>query len=487
MMRKSLLILLFIGSLLFAAEFRDGHLYLEVNLATGSSLSIESSSMKISDETELFQENLHGKLDIALPSSEQENRYGIIDRIEKACTDNPNDAVQREYFAWEDGYLVLKKECVYYRPESFSTIARAKKYAEALGIFSQRIQLIPIVNATISFKDAKRKTYYFESPLKILSDQIWIDGLRYEGEFILKVVEDRLVLNQIIPLEEYIAGVIPNEIGNYSPAEALKAQAVAARTHAVNLLLYNRHTKDGYDLCNRTHCQVYKGKYQRNVAIESAVMYTAAEILTTLDRVADATYHSCCGGKTDSSQAIWKGSYIPHLSGSTCIPEADRYDLSTEAGAANWLNIKPQTNGMSTWESGTLHWERRLSSKTLAKSLGLSRIHSIEILERGRSGRILKLRIKGNKEIILSGEYKIRQAFEALPSSFFYFEGAAGRPIIYPPATIVIIGRGSGHGVGMCQVGALRMARNGSEYADILELYYPKTVISTDWIENDEF
>jgi SpoIID/LytB domain protein len=486
MMRKSLLILLFITSLLFAAEFRDGHLYLEVNLATGSSLNIESSSVKISDETELFQNNLQGKLEIALPVSDQENRYGIIDKIEKICATDPKDAVQREYFVWEDDHLVLRKECIYYRPESFSTSARAQKYAEALGIFPQRIQLIPVVNATISFKDASRKTYYFESPLKIISGQLWVDGVPYEGEFRLKVVEDKLVLNQIVPIEEYIAGVIPNEIGNYSPMEALKAQAVAARSHAVNLLLYNRHTKDGYDLCNSTHCQVYKGKYRRNEAIETAVMYTAAEIMTTPEQVADATYHSSCGGKTESSQAVWKGNYIPHLSGSTCITEADQYDLSTEAGAANWLKIKPKTDGMSTWESATLHWERQISSKDLAKNLGLSKINSIEILERGRSGRILKLKIKGNKDIILSGEYKIRQAFEALPSSYFYFEGAAGRPIIYPPATITIIGRGSGHGVGMCQVGALRMARQGLEYADILQVYYPKTVINTDWIYDEQ-
>ncbi len=487
MMRKALLILLFIVSLLGAAEFRDGTLYLEVNLASGPNLNIASSSMRISDVTELFQETLQGKLEIALPSSELENRYGIIDRIEKGRSEYPNDAVQREYFAWEDEHLLLKHESIYYRPESFSDIARARKYAEILGAASKNIQLIPIVNATVSFKDVSGQSYFFESPLKIVSDQLWIGALCYEGEFILKVVEDRLVLNQLLPLEEYIAGVVPNEIGNYSPTEALKAQAVAARSHAINLLLYNRHSKDGYDLCNSTHCQVYKGKYLRNAAIEEAVVETAAEIMTTIDRVADATYHSSCGGKTDSSQAIWNGSYIPHLSGSTCMPQADQYDLSTEAGAAQWLSVSPQTQGMSNWEKGTLSWERQISRKTLAKNLGLTRINSIQILERGRSGRILKLKIQGNKEIILSGEYKIRQAFEGLPSSFFVFAGESGKSTICPPANIIVKGRGSGHGVGMCQVGALRMARNALEYADILQIYYPKTIISTDWIQNDEF
>lgn len=485
MMRKSLLILLFITSLLSAAEFRDGTLYLEINLISGMNLSIEANSMNISDVTELFHLSPQGKLDIAMTTLELENRYGIIDRIEAGRAEYPNDCVQREYFAWEDDSLILKQESIYYRPESFSDIVRAQKYAEVLGLAPKDIRQIPIVNATVSLKDARGQSYFFESPLKIVSDQLWIGGLCYDGEFRLKVVEDRLVLNQILPLEEYIAGVVPNEIGNYSPAEALKAQAVAARTHAVNLLLYNRHTKDGYDLCSSTHCQVYKGKHLRNDAIEEAVVQTAAEILTIIGRVADATYHSSCGGKTDSSQAIWNGGYLPHLSGSTCIPEADRYDLSTERGVVNWLNIQPQTQGMSSWERGTLSWERRLSRKALAKNLGLTRINSIQIIERGRSGRILKLKIQGNREIILSGEYKIRQAFDGLPSSVFYFYGNAGKSTLYPPPTIVIKGRGSGHGVGMCQVGALRMARTGHEYTDILQLYYPETLISTDWIQDE--
>ncbi|MCB5255121.1 MAG: SpoIID/LytB domain-containing protein [Candidatus Cloacimonadaceae bacterium] len=485
-MRKSLLILLFIGSLLIAAEFRDGTLYLEINLSSGLNLSIEADSMDISDVSELFHHNAQGKLDIAMTTLELENRYGFIDRIEEGRAEHPNDCVQREYFSWEDDRLILKQESIYYRPESFSDIVRAQKYAEALGLAPKDIQQIPIGNATVSLKGLSGQSYFLESPLKIISDQLWIDGLCYDGEFRLKVVEDRLVLNQLLPLEEYIAGVVPNEIGNYSPAEALKAQAVAARTHAVNLLLYNRHTKDGYDLCNGTHCQVYKGRYQRNAAIEEAVEQTAAEILITTDRVADATYHSSCGGKTDSSQAIWNGGFIPHLSGSTCIPQADQYDLSTEKGAANWLNIKPQTQGMSSWERGTLFWEKQISRKALAKNLGLSRINSIQIIKRGRSGRILTLKIKGNKEIILNGEYKIRQAFDGLPSSFFYFEGNAGKSTISPPATIMIKGRGSGHGVGMCQVGALRLARTDHEYTDILQIYYPKTLITTDWIQDEQ-
>ncbi|MCK9583695.1 MAG: hypothetical protein M0R69_02140, partial [Candidatus Cloacimonetes bacterium] len=153
-MRKSLLILLFIGSLLGAAEFRDGTLYLEVNLASGLKLSLESDSLIITDVTELFQENLQGKVEIAMPSTELENRYGIIDRIEEGRTEDPNDAVHRAYFAWEDDHLILKQQSIYYRPESFSTISRAQQYVEALGSSSRDIQLIPIVDATVSLKDA---------------------------------------------------------------------------------------------------------------------------------------------------------------------------------------------------------------------------------------------------------------------------------------------------------------------------------------------
>ncbi|MDD5536857.1 MAG: hypothetical protein PHS36_06750, partial [Candidatus Cloacimonetes bacterium] len=98
---------------------------------------------------------------------------------------------------------------------------------------------------------------------------------------------------------------------------------------------------------------------------------------------------------------------------------------------------------------------------------------------------ILKLRISGDRQTILEGEYKIRQSFGMLPSSMFVFKSAAGKTIYYPGSSISLKGRGSGHGVGMCQVGALRKARLGEEYTQILSTYYPGTELKIIRMEDE--
>lgn len=485
-MRKLSALLLFSLSLLFAAEIRDGMLYLEINLATSQHLSLEGEGLELSDKDQLFEQVYSGNIAIDVVSTEVENRYGIIERVESAHEQSDSQAVTNSSFSWENDQLKIKHEYWFFLPDSFSDLQAAQSYASSINYPYSRIQSIPIVNSTVRIVGKDGKESYFESPLSIYSKgSLWLNGLPYEGEFVLKVRGGKLVLNQILPLEEYIAGVIPNEIGNNSPLEALKAQAVAARTHAVSLLLYNRHSKDGYDLCSSTHCQVYKAKHLRNELIEEAVMQSAGEVIVTEDRVADATYHSSCGGKTDTSQAIWNGAYIPHLGGSTCLNAAENYDLSSEEDVNKWINSKVDSSGMSSWEKSTMMWERSISRAKLAENIGLSSIRSIEVLERGCSGRILKLRISGDRQTILEGEYKIRQSFGMLPSSMFVFKSAAGKAIYYPGSSISLKGRGSGHGVGMCQVGALRKARLGEEYTQILSTYYPGTELKIIRMEDE--
>nr|MDK2851627.1 stage sporulation protein [Candidatus Cloacimonadota bacterium] len=482
-MKHISLILIFISSLLFAAEFREGTLFLEINLATDQRIEISANTTYISDESGLFGQELHGNLAFESLPGAVESRFGILDWVQEAGPESPPDGVLSKSFAWEEDHLVLKQEMHYFLEQSFSDKDRALDFAHVLGINPKNVHEIPIVNPRIKVIDASGEEFYFESPIRIISDQLWLRDRVYDSEFVLKVINGKLVLNHVVPLEEYIAGVIPNEIGNDCPMEALKAQAVAARSHAVSLLLYNRHQNDGYDLCNSTHCQVYKGKYLRNDEINQAVSATALEIMTVEDRVADATYHSSCGGKTDSSHAIWNGKDIPHLSGSICIPEAKNFDLTSESGAARWIDSPLDTSGMSSWERGSLNWQKNISSSELAKNLGVSSIRSIRIVKRGKSGRITSMLINNTHRI--DGEYRVRQAFGMLPSSFFYFAGQAGKNIIYPGKMITLKGRGSGHGVGMCQVGALRMSRNGKNYTEILQTYYPNIRLSTQWIPDE--
>lgn len=486
-MRKALLILLLAICGLNAAEFRDNSLYLEINLASDTTLSLkpEGGSVELTDESLLFSRSLSGSFTVSIVNPDATSLFGILERVEEGS--DSDEAITRQSFAWVDEHLVIKQELQYFFPNSFSNLESAEAYAWEHGFPISSIMAIPIVNSTLMIEDERGKKYYFESPLRLKSSgHLLVNGLPYADEFVLEIFQGKLNLNQIVALEEYIAGVLPNEIGTASPLEALKVQAVAARTHALSLLLYNRHRDQGFDLCSSTHCQVYKGRHLRSALIEEAVMETAAEVLIVEGRVADATYHSSCGGKTDSSAKIWKGALLPHLSGSICYPEAAEYDLSTEQGAARWLEFKPDMKGMSSWEKASISWQRSITKAQLAKNVGLKQLKRIQIIERGSSGRILKLKLSGDRELVLDGEFKIRQAFGNLPSSFFCVNGMKGQSSMQLSGTIHLSGRGSGHGVGMCQVGTLRKARAGLSYTEILESYYPNTQIKSDWIHYAE-
>lgn len=476
-----------------STSYQDGQLCLEVNLLTDKQINIKQQNsaarLLISEMDGLISKELGSDLQLSVVTPETLSYFAIQEFSEIVDNVALNfNGVDRAYFAWQDSLLLIKHELLHFLPDSYSLRSEAEAFARQQGIPYSRIMEIPVINSTIKVQQANGETLYLETPLKLSSSAEIILGnqkIGFSGDFIIKTVKGKIVFNQYLPLENYLAGVIQNEIGNNSPLEALKAQAVAARTHALSLLLNNRHKADGYDLCSGTHCQVYKGKYLQNSIIQQAIMDCANEVLLIDGRVADATYHSSCGGKTDSSAAIWKGKPLAHLNGVTCMAEADSLDLSDEAMARKWIDSSVNLKGMSSWERATLNWDKSISLKQLANNVGLSDIKRIEIIRRGRSGRILSIKLEGNRDLVLDNEYKIRQAFGNLLSSFFYIKGTyqadGNRAFIYPKASLQIKGKGAGHGVGMCQVGTLRMAREGSNYREILFQYYPGTTINKDW------
>lgn len=465
-----------------AAELIDGQLWLEIFLDSGTQITMKSRdartpSFTITEIGSPISKQVEGNLKLSFMNWDKLPFWGLLNRVEPlTAASDDGDFAMRQSYNWIDGKLALKKEKLIFEPDSFNTQATAQRYAEELGIPRSQVQAIPMLNATVKVL-AGNNEHYFETPLRIKSDRdIQIGGLNlaFGGEFVIKAIGEKLVITHFLTLENYVGGVIQNEIGSNAPLEALKTQAIAARTHAVSLLLYNRHQGDGYDLCNSTHCQVYKGQHLSNANIITAVQATEHEVLISNGRIADATYHSACGGKTDSSANIWKGAPISHLMGVTCIEAADSLDLSTESGARLWLDSKLNDPEASNWEKSSLQWKRDISRTRLASNLGLTKLSKIEIIKRGHSGRILQMRFTGSKTVTLDSEYKIRQAFGGLPSSFFYIASSG--------STIVVKGKGAGHGVGMCQIGVLRLARSGWSYPDILSMYYPGTLISKDWM-----
>ncbi|MDP2173940.1 MAG: SpoIID/LytB domain-containing protein [Candidatus Cloacimonadaceae bacterium] len=483
---------------LYAAQYRDGSLWLEILLNSGSEITLKAKSVStprfnIAEIDSPISRQIDGNLSIKLMDADKVAFWGFLNRVEpinKHSLIREEDLI-REFFAWADSQLVIRREKLIFEPTTFSAYESAKTYASQTGIPHKQILSIPMLNTTVRIVSGTN-TYYFETPILIKTEnELFINGasLGFSGEFILKSIGESLIINHFLPLEDYVGGVIQNEIGSSAPIEALKAQAVAARTHAISLLLYNRHKNDGYDLCNGTHCQVYKGMHLSNNNIIRSVHDTKNQIMVFGERVADATYHSSCGGKTDSSANIWKGTPLPFLMGVSCWEECDSLDLTNEKNARAWIDTKVSSAGASSWERATLSWEKTVSRSTLENNLGIKGLRHIGINKRGNSGRIVSISFYGDKKVTLDSEYRIRQVFGELSSSFFYIKGGSsvsqGADVIKATSTLQLRGKGSGHGVGMCQVGALKRARNGASFTDILQTYYPGIVLSDRWLQSD--
>ncbi len=282
-----------------------------------------------------------------------------------------------------------------------------------------------------------------------------------------------LLLINILPLESYVQGVVASEMGQYFPLEALKAQAVAARTNAIRKLYYNsKYIGMPYNTDNDVYDQVFQGMGRVNLNIKKAVQETRGEIITYNGKPIEALFHSMCGGHTENSENVWS-SYIPYLRGVLDInAQKNRFPLNSESAVRKWINSNPPVNCR---DKTSKYWRWKFKYKPSELSLiikaktgkDLGNILNLVVLKRGVSGRAKLIEIIGTK-----GSFKIRKdlnirralSYSTLPSSLFYITKKSGY--------FIIKGRGNGHGVGMCQFGARGMALKGYNYKTIIHHYY---------------
>ncbi|MFO7660520.1 MAG: SpoIID/LytB domain-containing protein [Candidatus Cloacimonadaceae bacterium] len=492
-MRLLLSVLLFISiTALFCAEIRDGKLWLEIHILNSKQIDLSTEgSFQISEIGSPLSGEFSGDVKLQIVAQDEQKMWGIINHIEVVNPDSIKlyqDENIREKFVWQDGKLAIQSERLFFENKYFTDLKTAEKYASETGYSARQICPVPMHSASLKVTPSKGKERFFQLPVQLrFSEDVSFNHSNnlFQGEFTIKPVKAELCLLNHIDIESYVAGVVPNEIGNLAPEEALKVQAVAARTHAVSLLLQNKHINDGYDLCSSTHCQVFKGNHLQNDEVRSAVLETTNSVLIYADRIADTVYHSSCGGKTETNQAAWNGKPISFLQGVACYPELESLNLSLEINAVKWLETNTDNADMSSWEKRAESWERIISRHSLASDNKVKNLHALKVLSRGNSGRIMKLKLIGSNEVTIEGEYKIRQALGGLPSSFFYVSnGRKTSTATYSlPEKIIIKGKGFGHGVGLCQVGALRKARAGWLWLDILAYYYPGVSVTDNWLD----
>lgn len=309
----------------------------------------------------------------------------------------------------------------------------------------------------------------------------------YRGELYAVVDADgKLAAVNVLGAERVLQGVVPSEMFATAPAEALKAQAVAARNQLV-AKLGHRHHDDPFHLCSEQHCQVYGGLRHEDARANRAVQATAGEVAFRAGRLVDTVYSSTCGGHSEDNDAVWGNAADPALRGrpdfdvvTTGNADDDEHFARALSGEVleDWLRTPPRTYCSSATQAkaSKFRWTQALAGAELAslvrtKQPSIGRLRELRVLERGPGGRVMSLELEGDAgRATLLMELPIRRFFGNLNSGAFTLtteKDAAG----YVTAA-TFRGAGWGHGVGMCQTGAMGRAEAGHDYQAILNHYY---------------
>ncbi|NEQ42365.1 MAG: SpoIID/LytB domain-containing protein [Leptolyngbya sp. SIOISBB] len=292
-----------------------------------------------------------------------------------------------------------------------------------------------------------------------------------------------------VPIETYLRGVVPYEIGLAAPATTIEAQAILARTYVLRNL--RRFEVDNYELCADTQCQVYWGITGAADKTDRAIANTRGQVLTYGDELVDALYSSNAGGVTAAFSHVWNGPDRPYLQ-----PVVDSvsgsWDLATrpltdENNLKAFLSLDSGFNE-ETWE--TFRWSEDATLETIAQDLktylqarnhplaNLTEVQRLVVTERAASGRVQTLQIATDVGVVTLQKDEVIRAIAAPLSLLFYTAGlyetvpGSAEPQLQGYR---FIGGGFGHGVGMSQTGAYNLGDLNWSAERILKFYYPGT------------
>lgn len=280
----------------------------------------------------------------------------------------------------------------------------------------------------------------------------------------------------LVSLEDLLKGLVPSEIFAAAPAEALKAQAVTARGEVL-AKVGTRHLTDPYLLCSEQHCAVYRGRSGEAPSTNSAVEATRGlALFSTEGRLVDSVYSAVCGGHTEDNDAVWGGVPDPSLRGRPDVLEPVPGLPDPRRAPERFLAFDlPAACRRGRFAQPTRYrWERRFTAQqldALMEPLGVGSVRHLQPVERGASGRIRLLLVSGTRGATeLRGELTIRRALGMLNSALFTV--TEERDARSNPVAFVFRGGGWGHGVGLCQTGAIGRAEAGEDYRSILRHYF---------------
>ncbi len=363
---------------------------------------------------------------------------------------------------------------------------------------------------------------------------------RFKGELKIIVEDDKLTAINIISIEDYLTSVISSEMSATASLELLKAHAVISRSWLLNKLRvvnklrvengelrvtmqpdnaahsplstlhsqlikwYDHEAHKNFDVCADDHCQRYQGITRASTpqAVE-AVSATRGEVLMYEGKICDARFSKCCGGAFEEFQNCWENVRHPYLIGQRDSQTENKLpDLTVEAEADKWIRTSPVAfcntqdkkilsqvlNNYDQETADFYRWKVSYSQEELSElihkrsDIDFGKIIDLIPIERGTSGRLVRLKIVGTLRTLTIGkELEIRRTLSTshLYSSAFvvdkeYKEEEEEQEI---PSRFILTGAGWGHGVGLCQIGAAVMGEQGYKYEEILSHYYPGSTI----------
>lgn len=327
--------------------------------------------------------------------------------------------------------------------------------------------------AVVLVDDVGREQRHTGAPVVRATDRdalVTVNGRRYRGELSLHPTEAGVLVVNHLPLEDYLRGVVPLEIGPRAVHEraAVEAQAITARSYALIRLRPAAATR--YDLVAGVMHQVYGGADAETPLADEAVRATRGLVLTYAGRIVDAVYHSTCGGSTAAASEVWRSDDQPFLRAvSDRVPGTDRH----------YCDISPR-----------FRWTREFTRDELSALItrylrdyapvgpeGPGTPRSVDVDGRTSSGRVRSLVIttEGGRYALRGNDIRfvLRDTGGAiLGSTYFSAENEMRGGVL---ARLTLLGAGFGHGVGMCQWGAIGRARAGQDFRTILGTYYPGT------------
>ena len=356
---------------------------------------------------------------------------------------------------------------------------------------------------------------------------------RFKGKLKIIVEGDKLTAINIVSVEEYLTSVISSEMSATASLELLKAHAVISRSWLLNKLRvgneerrttvqpeseahsslstlssqlikwYDHEAHQNFDVCADDHCQRYQGVTRASTAqaIE-AVSATRGEVLMYEGKICDARFSKCCGGAFEEFQNCWENVKHPYLIGQRDSKTECRLpDLTIESEAEKWIRTSPvafcntrdkrilcqvlnnydqETADFYRW---TVSYSRQELSELVYRRSGIDFGEIVDLIpvERGTSGRLVRLKIVGTlRTLIIGKELEIRRTLSEshlYSSAFVVDKEYKDEKEKKLPSRFIFTGAGWGHGVGLCQIGAAVMGEQGYKYREILSHYYPGSTI----------